>query len=67
MWPHDQMDGLSGQEFKTQLAFDRGLFQTNWFAVISTNPQLVLSQLDITFIYSDSVIVDVKIQTDCTY
>lgn len=66
MWPREQMTKLEGQEFKLQLAFDRGLFQTNWFPAISTNPQLVLRQLDITFIYSDSVIIDAKIETDCT-
>lgn len=63
----EEIQALNGQEYKLQLAFDRGLFQTQWFPLFSSNPQLVLKELDITFIYSDSVIVDVKTLTECAY
>lgn len=61
-----EMTTLGNKDFKIQLAFDKGLYTTPWITFYSFNPILVLSRLDIVFIYSDSVIVDFKVYPDCT-
>lgn len=62
----EQVNTLNNREFKLQLSFDRGLFQTSWIALYSYNPLLVLRRCDFVFIYSDSTIVDLKVYPEYT-
>lgn len=63
----EQVKSLNNREFKIQLAFERGLFQTSWIALYSYNPLLVLKRCDIVFIYNDGHIVDLKVYPECTF
>jgi len=63
----EELAALNQQEYKIQLAFERGLFQTPWLTLYSQNPMLVMSRLYIVFIYSDSVIVDFKAYPECAF
>jgi hypothetical protein len=61
----EELKTLNNQDFKFQLAFDKGLYQTPWLTLYSYNPMMVLKKLDVVFTYSDSVIVDFKVYPEC--